>query len=151
MSWCKCPLLSMPWYECPLRTMPWYECPYDANVPFMGMSWMRMPVCRYVMNVNARLGMQWMPMPAWVCNECQCLFGSMPWCECPLGSMSCQCLFRQKVFLKLLSGARPSFVLHPYFRWVNKYPMQCVMRCMIVHEWNVRAFFEFFFLFSHFN
>ena len=31
--------------------------------------------------------------------------------------------------------------------------MQCVMRCMIVHEWNVRAFFEFFFLFFflHFN
>ena len=59
----------------------WCKC------PLMGMSWMRMPTCRYAMNANARLGMQWMPMPAWVCNECKCLFGSMPWCEYPLGSM----------------------------------------------------------------
>ena len=59
----------------------WCKC------PLMGMSGMRKPACRYVMNVNARLGMQWMPMSAWVCNECKCLFGSMPWCECPLGSM----------------------------------------------------------------
>ena len=28
-----------------------------------------------------------MRMPAWVCNECKCLFESMPWCECLLGSM----------------------------------------------------------------
>ena len=64
----------------------WCKC------PLMGMSWMRMPICRYAMNVNARLGMQWMPMPAWVCNECQCFFGSMPWCEYPFGSMPwCKC------------------------------------------------------------
>ena len=28
--------------------------------------------------------------------------------------------------------------------------MQCVMQCMIVYEWNVWAFFEFFFSFSSF-
>ena len=48
------------------------------------MSWMRMPACRYAMNANGPLvhammrmpfiGMQWMWMPAWVCNECQCPF-----------------------------------------------------------------------------
>ena len=65
----------------------WCKC------PLMGMSWMRMPACRYAINANARLGMQWMLMPAWVCNECKCLFGSMPWCECPLWvCCECECL-----------------------------------------------------------
>ena len=48
--------------------------------------------------------------------------------------------FSPKVFLKLLSGARPFFTLHSYFRQENIYLMQGVMQCMIVHEWNVRAF-----------
>ena len=48
------------------------ECPYgachDANVPLVH-AMMQMPFVR----------MQWMLMPAWVCNECKCLLESMPW------------------------------------------------------------------------
>ena len=48
--------------------------------------------------------------------------------------------FSPKVFLKLLSGAQPFFTLYSCFRQENIYLMQGVMQCMIVHEWNVRAF-----------
>ena len=65
-------LVRMSWYKCPIVGMPWCKCP-----------------CRYAMNVNAHLDMQWMQIPTWVCNECECLFESMPWCERPLGSMWC--------------------------------------------------------------
>ena len=44
--------------------------------------------------------------------------------------------FSPKVFLKLLSGARPFFTLHSYFRQENIYLMQGAMQCMILHEWN---------------
>ena len=42
-----------------------------------------------------------------------------------------------KVFLKLLSSARPSFTLHPCFRWekdICLMPYANVMQCMILHE-----------------
>ena len=82
MPLCGYAMMWMSAWDCSMMWMSiWCKC------PLMGVSWMRMPACMYAMNVNARLGMQWMPMPAWVCNECKCLFGSMPWCECLLESM----------------------------------------------------------------
>ena len=36
------------------------------------------------MNANVRLGMQWMQMPLWICNECRCPLVGISWCKCPL-------------------------------------------------------------------
>ena len=95
MSWCTCPFgyammqmppcgyandAKVPFGACHDANVHLWVC-HDANV-HMVHAMMRMYPCRYAMNVNARLGMQWMPMLAWVCNECKCLLESMPWHEC---------------------------------------------------------------------
>ena len=59
--------------------------------------------------------------------------------------------FSPKVFLKLLSGARPFFTLHSCFRQGDIYLMQCAMQCMIVHEWNGWAFKFIFHLNSFYS
>ena len=55
MSWCKCSLVGMSWCKCPLVGMPWCKC------PLVGMPWCKCSF-GYAMNVNARVGMQWMQM-----------------------------------------------------------------------------------------
>ena len=59
--------------------------------------------------------------------------------------------FSPKVFLKLLSGARPFFTLHSCFRQENIYLMQGAMQCMVVHEWIVQAFNFIFHLNSFYS
>ena len=64
------------------------KCPYDAHVSFQRCNFhdADVPLVHAMMQMSL-VGMQWMRMPAWVCNECKCLFESMPWCECLLGSI----------------------------------------------------------------
>ena len=54
MSWCKCPLVGMSWCKCSLV---------------------------HAMMQMFFVWMQWMWMPAWVCNECQRPLAGMPWHE----------------------------------------------------------------------
>ena len=78
----------------------WCKC------PLMGMSWMRMLACTYVMNVNAHLGMPWchdanvpmvhamMRMSAWEYAIMRVSHWCMPWCKCFLRvCYECKCLF----------------------------------------------------------
>ena len=115
MTWCECPFVGMQWRKCSFvhAMMRMSLCAWhDANAPYrdainvnvlMMHAMMRMSAWEYaIMRMShwcmpwceCPLSMQWMWMPAWVCNECKCLLESMPWYECPLGNMPWgECLF----------------------------------------------------------
>ena len=83
------------------------------------------------------------------------------WCRCPMQGCRCKVYpwWCQRTYLLLMQmspyrdgDAKYLVVQMPSNEHVvmQNASCRCIMRCMIVHEWNVRAFFEFFFLFFSF-
>ena len=95
MLWCECPLGSMLWFECPFVGMLWWECSLGSMLMMRMYPWCMLrcewsigacydanALHRDAMNVDARLGMQWMQMSVWICNECKCPLADISWHRC---------------------------------------------------------------------